>query len=134
MSIGSSGIRVEGLTEFRSAAKAALGRAPRELTAGLKRAGAIPIKEAASRVPQRTGALAASFKAQVRGTTGDITSGVPYGAGAEWGSHGRWLGFDGSPPRYVWPAVESRAREIEDAVLDELREVVTILGWAHGTV
>ena len=104
--IGGSGIRVEGLSEFRAAARSALGRAPRELTAGLKRAGAIPIREAAAKVPRKTGALAGSYKALVRGTTGNITSGVPYGAGAEFGSHGRWLGFPGSPPRYVWPAVE----------------------------
>ena len=132
--IGGSGVQVEGLAQFRAACKSALGRAPRELTAGLKRAGDIPIREASSRVPQRTGALAASFKAQVRGTTGSITSGVPYGAGAEWGARGKWVGFPGTPPRYVWPAVEAREREIEDAILDELREVVTILGWAHGTV
>lgn len=132
--IGGSGIRVEGLTELRAACRSALGRAPRELTAGLKRAGAIPIKEAAANVPRLTGALAAGYKASVRGSTGDIVSNVPYAGGAEWGQRGKWSGFPGAPPRYAGAAIDTKAEEIEEAILDELREVVTILGWAHGTV
>ena len=125
------GIRVEGLTEFRAAARSALGRAPSELTAGLKRAGAIPLREAAARAPHRTGALAAGYKTTVRATTGAITSSVPYAGGAEWGVRGKWAGFPGSPPRYVWPAIESRQQEMMDAIYDELREVIEILGWAR---
>lgn len=126
-----AGVRVEGLTEFRSAVRSALGRAPRELTAGLKRAGAIPVREASIQAPHLSGALAASYKASVRGTTGAITSSVPYGAGAEFGRFGKWSGFPGEPPRYVWPAIESRQAEMAEAIEDELHEVITILGWAR---
>lgn len=128
-----SGVRIEGLSQFRAALRRAEVAGPGKLTAGLKRAGDAPIRRASASAPRRTGALASGYTANVRGTTASITSRVPYAAGAEWGSHRKWTGFNryGSPPRFVWPAVESEQEEIMRAITAELEEIIEIYGWAR---
>ncbi len=126
-------IRIDGLAELRRAIRTADGRAPRELTAGLKRA-AEPILSRLRGIPaRRTGDLAGSYKASVRGTSANIVTGVPYGAGAEWGRYGRWRGFEryGAVPRFVWPAVEAEAKVVMGLIAEELEELLTIRGWAR---
>lgn len=125
---------IEGLTGLRRSLREAQGRAPRELTAALKRAGEPIISEASSRMPRRSGALAGSLTVQVRGTSASIISRVPYGGGAEWGRFGKWAGFAryGSPPRFVSPALEAKADEVVRLIAEQLEEIVTVEGWFHG--
>ena len=127
-------IVIDGLNEFRASLRAAIGKAPMQLVTALKLGGEPILAEARSRAPRLTGALAASYRASVRGTTGDIVSSVPYAGGAEWGRRGKWAGFSGSPPRTVWPAVETRADEAMDVITREFREILTVLGWFEGNV
>jgi len=124
-------IIVQGLTEFRLAVRRAAATNPRLITTGLKKAGAPILAEASSRAPRRTGRLAGSLKTSVRGSRADIVSSVPYAGGAEWGSRGKWSGFPGSPPRFVVPAVESRLDAATLILERELRDVISIYGWAR---
>lgn len=127
----SSGIVVEGLAEFRAAVRASAVKMPVEFAKGLKAAGLPILAEIRATAPRRTGALAGSFTTAVRGARADIVSRVAYAGGSEWGVRGRWAGFPGSPPRFVVPAVESKADEVGLILMNELREIFEIFGWAH---
>ena len=122
-------VTVTGINEFRAAVRKAAGAAPREIPLALKRAGVPILAQAAAIVPHRSGRLAAGYRVAVKGTTASVVSSVPYAGGAEWGSHGRWLGFPGAPPRYVWPAVEAQEATVEALVEHELLEIITAYGW-----
>lgn len=123
-------VTVTGLNEFRAAVRKAAGAAPREIPLALKRAGVPIIAQAAANAPHRTGRLAGGYKVAVKGTTASVISSVPYAGGAEWGSRGKWAGFEGAPPRFVWPAVEAQEGNVELILENELREIVGIYGWA----
>jgi hypothetical protein len=122
---------IEGLAEFRLALKAAAGKAPSALNKGLKRAGDPILARAAAAVPHKTGALAAGFRTAVVGPRADIISRVPYAGGAEWGRFGKWAGFGGGSPRFVWPAIEAEQEQITNTVYEELRQVAEAFGWFH---
>jgi len=126
---GGGSVRVTGINEFRAAVRKAAGAAPREIPLALKRAGVPIIAQAAANAPRRSGALAAGYKVAVRGTTASVVSSVPYAGGSEWGSRGKWAGFPGAPPRYVWPAVESQEAAVEAIVEHELLEIISAYGW-----
>jgi hypothetical protein len=130
------GVRIENLAAFRSALKTSIWLAPRDLTLALTAAGAPVVAQAAAESPRLSGALAGSYSASVRGVTGEITSGVPYGAGAEWGSHSKWTGFAkyGSPgSRFAGRAIQDKEAEVE-LILDRgLRNLFEIQGWATGS-
>jgi hypothetical protein len=131
------GVRIENLAAFRSAIRNSIWLAPRDLTLALKAAGEPVIAQASAESPRVTGALAGSYRASVRGVTGEITSGVPYGAGAEWGSHSKWTGFAryGAPgSRFAGRAVQDKELEIELILERGLRNLFEIQGWATGTV
>jgi hypothetical protein len=131
-------IVIEGLSEFRAALRAAEEATPRELTAALKAAGLPIVQRAAYFAPKRTGQLAASYKASATGTRAQIVSKVPYGAGAEWGTHGKWAGFkkyrgapdSGDRGRFVWRALLELSDEVMDDIANRLEEILTIHGWA----
>jgi hypothetical protein len=129
------GVRIENLAAFRSALKNSIWLAPRDLTIALKAAGQPVVAQASADSARRTGALAGSYSATVRGVTGEITSGVPYGAGAEWGSHSKWTGFAkyGAPgSRFAGKAIQDKEAEVE-LILDRgLRNLFEIQGWATG--
>ena len=125
-------IVIDGLNEFRASLRAAIGKAPTQLVTALKLGGEPILAEARSRAPRLTGALAASYRASVRGSTGDIVSTVPYGGGSEWGRLGKWAGWSGTPPRTVWPAVENKAEEAMLIIEEALQEVLTAQGWFRG--
>lgn len=125
-----SGIVIVGLAEFRAAATRAAAANPRLITSGLKKAGVPIVAEIASRAPRRTGRLAAGFSTAVAGPRADIVSRVPYAGGAEWGSRGKWAGFAGSPPRFVVPSIEARLDAAALILEHELRDVISIYGWA----
>lgn len=124
-------IAIEGLTQFRAALRAAQVEYPKLLTLGLKKASLPILARVHASVPTVTGRLAGSYKASVRGPRGYIVSSAPYAGGAEWGRFGKWAGFRGTPPRYVWPAVESLQDRTAMVVLEELRRVVEANGWFH---
>ena len=79
--------------------------------------------------PRRSGRLAAGLHIVTTGTSSEIVSREPYGAGAEHGLRGKWSGFRGSPPRYAGRALDTQADKLSEAVLDELREPVHVYGW-----
>jgi hypothetical protein len=127
-------VRIVGLNQLRADLRRAVGAYPKQLTVALKRAGVPIVRKASNAVPRRSGRLAASIKPSVRGTTGPIVSPVPYAGGAEWGARGKWAGWvraHGSPPRFVWPAVEDSVDEMEKALADELDEIFRAYGWFH---
>lgn len=128
--MASSGVVVKGLAEFRTAVRASAAKMPPTFAAALKTAGLPILAQIRATAPRRTGALAGSFTTAIRGSRADIVSRVPYAGGAEWGSHARWLGFPGSPPRFVVPAVESKIDEAGRIILEELADIIDIQGWA----
>lgn len=130
MASGGGTVTVEGINEFRAAVRKAAGAAPKEIPLALKRAGVPIVAQAAANAPHRSGRLAGGYKVAVKGTTASIVSSVPYAGGAEWGQFGKWAGFEGAPPRYVWPAVESQEEIVELIVENELRDIIGIYGWA----
>lgn len=140
--IGNAGVRITNLKQFQAAIKAADAKSGRLMTQALKRAGTSPLLprvKAVAAATVRTGAFAGGFKISARGSSGFVVNAVPYAAGAEWGLQGKWAGFrDRYPPapgdqrgRFGWRAIRETEAELADAVYDELREFVTIGGWAH---
>jgi hypothetical protein len=131
-------IVIEGLAEFRAALRQAEAATPRELTAALKAAGTPIVERAGYFAPKRTGQLAAGYKASVSGSSASIISRVPYGGGAEWGTHGKWAGFkkyrgapdSGDRGRFVWRALLELSDEVMLDIADRLKEILEIHGWA----
>ncbi|HXF72684.1 MAG TPA: hypothetical protein VNO79_08775 [Actinomycetota bacterium] len=138
------GVEIENLGEFRRALRRAQDGAPRQLSAAIRRAGR-PLLERAAEVAPRgpSGKLKRSYRLRVSGTSGRVFSAVPYGAGAEWGLHGKWKGFRRYPAfgtgaargrgRFAWRAVVERKEEIVAVISEELRQIITIQGWAKET-
>lgn len=130
--MASSGVYITNLSAFRRDLKAAEDASPRQLTKAIKAAGVPIVAEASRRVPVVTGTLAAGFKASARGASGSLTNRVPYAMGAEFGTHGKWSGFNryGMPPRFAFPAVEAKADEVVTIISHELEMIVRLNGWA----
>lgn len=124
---------VEGLAQFRAAVRAAAIANPRQLTIGLKLAGAPILQAASAKMPRRTGLLAGSLSTSVRGARANIISKAPYGGGAEWGQQGKWSGFAkyGAPPRFVGKALDEKADEVARILDVALRQIITANGWFH---
>jgi hypothetical protein len=127
-----SGIRIEGLAQFRADLRRAQGSYPRQLATGVKAAGEPIIRYAGSITARRSGRLAGSWRASVRGVQGNITSTAAYGGGAVWGLRGKWAGFAkyGGTPRFVGEAIDVEADAVAEILFEHLRELVTIEGWA----
>jgi hypothetical protein len=128
-----TGVYIENIAQFRRDLKAAEDASPRELTAALKGVGTrVILPTTRAGVPMRTGELAAGYKVSVRGTAGAIVNRVPYAAGAEWGTRGKWSGFNryGGPGRFAWHAIDSRQEAILEGIAEGLRSVVELHGWA----
>jgi hypothetical protein len=144
-----SGVRIEGLREFRAALAAAESANPRELTRVLKDVGALlaqaaggfaPVGRADRRSTRQPGpgGLSSGYGTRVRGTHGDLVNKVPYAGGAEWGLHGRFKGFrrypgpaPGGRGRFAWRAVYEQRQVIVRAIYDGLRSIITAHGWFH---
>lgn len=138
------GITVDGLKEFRAALRASGSGLTRELPKALRLAGKPPLAETkalagrTSVSPRSTGALQKSYKIRTSGTTAFVSSGVPYGAGAEWGVYGKWSGFRRYPPgpesagrgRFAWKAVVEKRDEIAEVLYRALEDVIQVQGWA----
>lgn len=128
-----TGVVIVGLTEFRAAIRAASYSAPSALTKALKVAGEPIVKESSQLSPVRSGRLAGGYKTQVRGSVGNIVNRVPYAAGAEWGQHGKWTGFQkygARGSRFAGQAVDTKAEETMLAIYASMYEIASIYGWA----
>jgi hypothetical protein len=143
------GVKIVGLDAFRADLKAASKAGPRALTKGLRAAGKPVLERTRFLAPITTrkvyasgphpGELKASYRIRIRGTQASIISTAPFGAGAEWGVHGRWRGFlrypgaadDPTRGRFAWRAVLENRERIAAAVDAAMDEIETIYGWAH---
>jgi hypothetical protein len=131
------GIEIENLAAFRKALRLADGATPRELSKAIRKAGQPIVKRAGQLAPRVSGQLARSYTVRASGTTGKLYSRAPYGPGAEWGLHGKWKGFRryravgvGGRGRFALRAVVEREDETASIITDELREILTLHGWA----
>jgi hypothetical protein len=126
-------ISITNLAEFRADLRAAAASAPRDLTKALRLAGAPIVAEASSLTPVRSGALAKSYRASVSGTTGRITSTVPYAGGAEFGRFGKWKGFGrygASGGRFAGRSIDDQAEVVLLLIGQGLKAIIEIRGWA----
>lgn len=133
-------VYIENLSALRGAIRLATGNADRTLTAALKAAGAPAVRFAGEIAPVgdrpddlHQGQLAASYGVSARGSVGRLTSSAPYGAGAEWGQHGKWAGFvQYGPPglRIAGRAVAEKAEEIYALLSAGINPIAEIYGWA----
>lgn len=135
-------IRIRNLRVFYSDLRRAQGNVSgRQLTDALRAAGKPPLQRAQELVPVITGTLQKGYRVRASGTKGKIASNVPYAAGAEWGTHGKWRGFtrfsgfgtgaSAGRGRFVWRAIVERQEEIARIAFEGLREVAEIYGWAR---
>jgi hypothetical protein len=130
----SGGVTITNLAAFRRDLKSAEDASPRELGKALKTAGAPILSEAKGKAPVVTGTLAGGYKLSVRGTVGSIVNAVPYAMGAEYGSRGKWSGFNKygpAPGRFAWKAVEDKQEEVLVLIANGMAAIVELHGWAH---
>jgi hypothetical protein len=80
-------VDVRGESEVRAAFDA-LGRDVADLTETHRRAAELLVPGVSRRSPRRTGALAASWRAQATKVAGAVVSGVEYAGPVEYGAHG----------------------------------------------
>lgn len=118
-------IGVVGLREFIKSLEA-LGVEVTDLKAAWNRVGNIVVKEAQSRAPKVSGALAGSIRANNAKGGATVRAGsarVPYAAVQHWG----WPrhGIEGS--HYLTEASEAKQQEVVDAITDELGKLVAKL-------
>lgn len=135
-----TGIQIQGLAEFRRDLKRA-GESTKGANAVMKKAGAVVLARAAGLAPKgdaskgdpHPGQLAASGRVLAGGNKGRVVFRQAYAAGAEFGSHGRWKGFEkwGKTPRYGYRALNETTDEIAKIVEEGFAELVSIYGWAH---
>lgn len=133
-----AGIQIQGLAEFRRDLRRA-GENTKNVTGVMKRAGAPVLAKARAYAPKgeeakgdkHPGQLAGSGKILAGGNKGRIVFRQDYAAGAEFGSHGRWQGFDhwGATPRYGYRALNESADEVVKVLAAGLQDVVSMYGW-----
>jgi hypothetical protein len=135
-----AGIQIQGLAEFRRDLRRA-GEGTKDATAVMKKAGQVVLAKAVGYAPRGTtesgdkhpGALAGSGKILAAGTKGRVVFRQAYAAGAEFGSHGRWQGFDkwGATPRYGYRALNETTDQIAQIVADGMADIMSVFGWFH---
>lgn len=123
-------VEIEGLRAFRQALKEAEGATPRELTNGLKQAGAIlpdKIRPGMGSVSAKVGRPTAS------GTKARIPVRHRAAAIAEFSNKGRYGATMnaryGRTPRYGYRAVDDHADQLTDRLYDALESIATVHGW-----
>jgi hypothetical protein len=141
-------VEITNLRAFQRDLRAALGRAPTELTAAIRAAGKPVLARAEQLAPVGTasydphrGALKAGYRVRAAGNVGKLVNRAPYSAGAEWGLHGKWSGFtkyaafgtgaSKGRGRFAWRAVVEKQDEIVRLIYEGIRGLVTIQGWAR---
>lgn len=129
-------VQIENLAAFRRDLKAAKDSSPRELAKGIKAAG-VPVVDRAKQLAgaaSRTGAHAGGFRAATSGARGNIVNRVRYAGGAEWGSRGKWAGFNrygARGSRFASRALDEKAEDVGRIILEELKRVIELMGWAR---
>ncbi len=125
-------VEIIGLAEFRRDLKRA-GLGTKDATAAMKKAGAPVLAKAAAYAPRGKGTLAGSGKISAVGTKGRVIFKPVYAPGAEFGVHGRWVGFEkwGSTPRFGYRALAETSDQVFQIVTAELNDVLTVYGWFH---
>ena len=121
-------IEIEGLAQLRRALKQIDGELPKELRDRFMPLAQSVAAGAASRVPSRTGATAASIRGSVSGNNVYVAGGkaaVPYYGWADFGSRtpvlgnprsvGPWSGSGAGPGRgrFIYPEVDARRDDLE---------------------
>lgn len=108
-----------------------------EMYRGIVRAGRPVAQRASELAPVRTGRLASGYYARARMGSGEVLNRMPYGAGAEWGLHGKWRGFRRYPAaagergRFAWRALVEKQDEVRDIITAEMQRVIELMGWAE---
>lgn len=137
-------VEVEGLATVRRQLSA-LGQAEdrAELRRGLKAAAGIVAEEAKRRLPSRSGRARASLRAQAAGNRALVVGGkstVPYYGWLDFGSRnprsgqprtvGPWASTGAGPAqgRAIYPALDDKRREVEDAVDEAMGDAISALG------
>lgn len=119
-------IGVIGLKEFIKTLQA-LGVEVNDLKAAWGRIGNIVVKEAQSRAPKVSGALAGSIRASNAKGGATVRAGrarVPYAAVQHWG----WPGHNIEGTYYLTNAADAKRAEVIEAVSDELERLLRQLG------
>lgn len=126
-------VKVVNLKLFLRDLRAAEDASPRELSKAIRAAGRSPLERVRQLAPSRSGRLRSGYSVRAAGAIGRFVNLQPYGAGAEWGVHGKWSGFMRYGPRgrFAWRAVQERAEEIAQDITEGLKEIIEILGWAR---
>jgi hypothetical protein len=135
-----AGIQIQGLAEFRRDLRRA-GESTKDLTAVMKKTGQVILARAEQIAPKGStesgdkhpGKLAWSGRVRASGTKGRLVWNLPYAAGAEFGTHGKWTGFDkwGPPPRFGYRALEEKSGEAAEMMAYGMEELVSVYGWFH---
>jgi hypothetical protein len=125
-------VEIVGLAEFRRDLKRA-GLGTKDATAAMKKAGAPVLAKAAGYAPKDKGTMAAGGRISAAGTKGRVIFKAVQAPGAEFGAHGRWVGFEkwGSPPRFGYRALAEESENVFNIVTAELHDVLTVLDWFH---
>jgi hypothetical protein len=79
------------------------------------------------------GMLRGSYAVVVEGSTALWVTSADYGAGAEWGSHQKWSGFEkyGPPGRFVERVMVANEEELPLAIFERLRNAFELQGFAR---
>jgi hypothetical protein len=114
-------LSVSGKAEVTGALEA-MARDVEDLEAAHRRAAELVVPGASRRSPRRTGALAASWRAEATKLAGGVASGVPYAGPVEYGAHG----LPGA--RMVADTIAEQL----DAIVAEYDTALTARGKARG--
>ena len=121
------------MPQFLASCSEAIVAIPITMAIALKAAGQPPLDELRSISPHVTGTLAGGYRVEASGMMAAIVNAVPYAAGAEYGSHGKWSGFNkyGAPPRLATRAIQDKAPEMQAIIQEAMKAPVSLNGWAH---
>jgi Bacteriophage protein of unknown function (DUF646). len=118
---------VKGLAEAIRALKAAPDDVRRALPRALREAAAPAKADAAARAPRRDQTLAGSIRLRANQKGAQVGSALPYAGVLEFAHRGKYASLSqrwGPPPRFLIPAVEGRAAEIEARIGRDVQAVL----------
>jgi len=130
-------VRVEGAASLAKALRTAEPALIKELTRINRRVSKLVADDARTKAPRRSGALQKSIKAGATKVSGYVTAGdrgVPYAGPIHFGwAHrpqpGRRIyGGPIEPNPFLWDALDARRREVEQAYLRQVNELVLGVG------
>ena len=131
-------IRFTGLVELRKAMRDAEAGSQKHLQVHFKQVATIVASAIAGRVPQITGATAATVRPQATATSASIVAGGPKAPGFP------WLDFGGKRPRdtverpfskkgrYIYPTIGEMSDVIVNAADEGIGDALKEAGWKRG--